>query len=164
MTIFNVLFVDDEFANDPPVKDYFANQEYTPLGLFQSLADVTYSGCHKLFISRFVTCALTLDLKVHLVFANSGDRAVNAVQENSFHLVFVDYNMNGEKGTKVTERLIEENSELYIVGWTSDDGREEKFKNAGAQDCFEKWARNEKITELLSALKEQVDNSPKCMM
>lgn len=86
--------------------------------------------------------------------ADSGEKAIELIKKNRYHLIFMDYMMPGMDGVATTERirkLASEYRSIPIIAMTGDtsDITQEMFKMAGIDDFTEKPVEFERLKKLL---------------
>ena len=93
---------------------------------------------------RFINSNLRFEI---LMWASSGEEAINKVDSNNVDLVIMDISMEGINGLEAAKRIREVNKKVKIILLTIADNWEYKDKalNAGADDFISKF----EFTDLL---------------
>lgn len=114
-------------------------------------------------LNLMITEELLAPIGMHVDTAGSGEQAISMVQENEYHLVFMDYMMPYMDGVEATRRIralaLEQTNEdrisyfksLPIVALSGDDSEEtrERFRKAGIDDFTEKPVEVARLKKIL---------------
>lgn len=94
-------------------------------------------------------------LEIQVETADSGEMAIKMVQENRYHIIFMDYMMPGMDGVETTDRIRKLPGDYYksvpIIALSGDTSErtQEMFEIAGINDIVEKPVEIERLKPLL---------------
>lgn len=106
-------------------------------------------------LNLIVTKELLAPVELSVDTAESGENALQLIQQNHYDVVFMDYMMPYMDGVETTKRIRAMEGDLFktvpVIALTGDDSAEtrEKFLNAGINDYVEKPIEIKKIKKTL---------------
>jgi len=91
-------------------------------------------GIRSLFEEMFI------ELGYSVWIAESGEKALEILEKEDIHVMFLDIRMPGMKGTELCKRIREDkpNACIYALTGYSDEFKFEKYHEAGFDDVFDK--------------------------
>jgi len=102
-------------------------------------------------INLMIVEEMLMPLKIQVDTVSKGEDAIEAIKNQTYHLVLMDYMMPYMDGVETTKAIRELGYEVPIIALTSDNSEEtkEKFESAGINDFTEKPLELDRVKKLL---------------
>ena len=103
-------------------------------------------------INLMVMEELRTPLNLSVTSTDSGEKALEIIDHESFSIIFMDYIMPGKNGIETTKDIRERGIETPIIALTGDTEEETKkeFILAGSNDILSKPVEYEKMKNILN--------------